>query len=113
MSASSLNLHKAIVVAVDFGTRFTGYSYARAIQPDEILRSKPKVKTDVVLDSKDNNVVSFGDEAQRYYLSARTSDPSTGLRFFSQFKMSLYQVEGEPDILVRREDSRTITTANT
>ena len=94
-----------VVVAIDFGTTFSGYAYSLC---DEYRKDQNKIniltwqsgdglrtyKTPTtILFDKDGKFRSFGYEAEHDYAQMLENETHKEYRYFSKFKMRLYQPE--------------------
>jgi hypothetical protein len=94
-----------VVVAIDFGTTFSGYAYSVC---EEYKKDQSKIyiltwqsgdglqtyktPTTILLD-KDGKFCSFGYEAEHDYAKMCEDRTLAEYRYFSKFKMKLYQPE--------------------
>ena len=85
-------MHK-VVVGIDFGSSGTGYAFSYNNPKDIYLGKFPnqgidsKVPTQIILDSKLENVLAFGKECNKYIDTNRLLK---GELFFKKIKMNLY-----------------------
>ena len=95
MAKNNEELYKKakVVVGIDFGTSGTGYAYSFNDQNDIILGNFPgqgvdvKVPTEIILDSKFENILSFGVKCKEYY---EQNQLKNGELYFKAIKMNLY-----------------------
>lgn len=89
----------SFIIAIDFGTAFSGYSFSMTSREEEIdPRLKywgeevgletPKTPTCILFD-EDEEFLSFGYEAKLAYVRMRGNEARNKF-FFECFKMSLY-----------------------
>ncbi|XP_061164545.1 uncharacterized protein LOC133173581 [Saccostrea echinata] len=91
----------SIVVALDFGTTYSGFAVWRKENPSEIYPGKWKTNSTEVLESlktptslllnKNNELIEFGFEAERIFKELLEDGCDSDYRFFSKFKMFLHQ----------------------
>ena len=91
-----------VVVAIDFGTTYSGFAYSLAESQTDIVIHKwdpmsadkantsPKTPTSLLLD-RANNFMAFGYEAEDKYKQMAEDDKHQEIRFFKNFKMQLHQ----------------------
>jgi molecular chaperone DnaK (HSP70) len=89
------------VVALDFGTTYSGFAFWRKDNPSEITPGKWKTNATEVLESlktptslllnKDNELIEFGFEAERVFKELAEDEFDSDYRFFSKFKMKLHR----------------------
>ncbi len=88
------------VVAIDFGTTYSGYAYAFTSDPTRIQIMGHRLcghrkeghglqQPTVLLLTNEGHFHSFGHEAQQYYLDMDEYDASNWL-YFEKFKMELH-----------------------
>lgn len=97
-----------IVVAIDFGTTYSGWAFSirdryqqnhldtqtrKDWESGDGLRT-PKVPTCILFD-KDDKFACFGYEAEDMYSELLAEDKADGWKYFSRFKMSLFRNEDE------------------
>lgn len=93
---------RRIVVAIDFGTTYSGYAYAFRRKPDEIhlMRRKEagqvgspshKIPTILLLDEHEE-FHSFGYDAREVYHDM-TEEQSRKMLYFEKFKMKLHSIK--------------------
>lgn len=99
-AATSRNRQSQIVVAIDFGTTYSGYAYAFRSSPEDIhLMRNPeggqasgtvsyKIPTILLLNEK-GEFHSFGYEARETYHNLN-ADESRNWLYFEKFKMELH-----------------------
>lgn len=91
------------VVAIDFGTTYSGYAYAFTSEPDAIFVMNPRgvqsgikyggsQQPTVLLLTQDEKFHSFGYEAQEYYRDVDERE-SVEMLYFEKFKMELHSIE--------------------
>ncbi|XP_056010525.1 uncharacterized protein LOC125681968 isoform X4 [Ostrea edulis] len=90
----------SIVVALDFGTTYSGFAFWRKENPSEIMPRKWKTNATEVLESlktptslllnKSNELIEFGFEAERVFKELVEDEFDSDYRFFSKFKMKLH-----------------------
>uniref|UniRef100_A0AAU0MV74 Heat shock protein family A member 12 variant X13 n=1 Tax=Urechis unicinctus TaxID=6432 RepID=A0AAU0MV74_UREUN len=96
---SRLNTDYTVVVAIDFGTTYSGYSFSFKSSPSDIftrtnwgekdgIPSIRKTPTCVLTDYQ-NTFVAIGFDAQKKYRML-TPDEAQYYRFYSEFKMKLH-----------------------
>lgn len=92
-----MNNHK-VVVAIDFGTSRSGYSFAYYSVADNIFPSiwasatdQAKTLTAILLNRSDLSTISFGTEAKEMHIS---NPDNTNTLYFEKFKMVLHNSEG-------------------
>lgn len=97
MSSSTL-----LVVAIDFGTTFSGYAFSFKSKPTEVRtnqswsKSLVSMKTPtVILVDKDRKFNAFGYEAEEKYTQLLEDGEAEGWALFRRFKMTLYK---NPDL---------------
>ncbi|XP_062571661.1 uncharacterized protein LOC134233693 isoform X2 [Saccostrea cucullata] len=91
----------SVVVALDFGTTYSGFAFWRKENPSEIYPGKWKTNSAEVLESlktptslllnKNNELIEFGFEAERIFKELLEDRLDSDYRFFSKFKMCLHQ----------------------
>ena len=94
-----------LVVAIDFGTTFSGYAYSFR---DEYQKDHGKIHSNVSWESEDGIFTpktptailfengefrSFGYEAEETYNALLENGEEEGYSYFSRFKMKLFQDE--------------------
>ncbi|XP_053400356.1 heat shock 70 kDa protein 12A-like isoform X2 [Mercenaria mercenaria] len=91
-----------LVVAIDFGTTYSGYAYSFKSKPTEIKtnqswsKSLISLKTPtVILVDQDRKFHAFGYEAEEKYAQLLEDDEADGWALFRRFKMQLYK---NPDL---------------
>lgn len=121
-SIMSLITNKPIVVAIDFGTSFSGIAFAHISDPKSVIFSAPsaepgqvKVPTSLLRLSDGNWL--FGNEAERRYyqelmkhIHQRGQAPAekyTSLQFFKGYKLKLKDLNGSQSL-----DSVTVSAMN-
>ena len=87
------------VIAIDFGTSFSGYAFSMRSDKNDIKMNKSwgaevgfqayKTPTAVLL-RLDGSLHSFGFEAQNAYADLDTDEIKEGYELFERFKMELY-----------------------
>ena len=94
----------AVVVAIDFGTTYSGFAYSLAESQSDIVIHKwnpisadkantsLKTPTSLLLD-RENNFMAFGYEAEDMYKEMAEDGKHEDIRFFNHFKMQLLQRE--------------------
>lgn len=93
-------MSSAYIIAIDFGTAYSGYAYSLTSREKEIYPilkrwgenvglDTPKTPT-CILFNEDQTFASFGYEAKDAYLRSNSKD-SKKMFFFDCFKMSLYE----------------------
>uniref|UniRef100_A0AAU0MTL2 Heat shock protein family A member 12 variant X11 n=1 Tax=Urechis unicinctus TaxID=6432 RepID=A0AAU0MTL2_UREUN len=98
-SAEELSSYYTIVVAIDFGTTYSGYSFSFKKKPEDIftqttwgeideIPSSAKTPTCVLTDAK-GKLVAIGYKAQKLF-SEMDSQEARCHRFYSHFKMKLH-----------------------
>ena len=93
-----------LVVAIDFGTTYSGYAYASSLNPDKVqlmrrvdggprdrCTSHFKIPTTLLL-NRNEEFVAFGHEAKELYSDMNPSDQANHL-YFERFKMELQYTE--------------------
>lgn len=90
----------SVVVALDFGTTYSGYAFWRKDNPSEIIPGKWDTGTKDVLESlktptslllnKKNEVIEFGFKAEKIFKELAEDEIDKEYRFFHQFKMMLH-----------------------
>ena len=85
-----------IVVAIDFGTTYTGFAYLFSEDSDTIFTARhgsylpdDRVPT-VLLLKPDGSFHSFGTDAEDNYAKLMTCNRHRGYKLFREFKMALY-----------------------
>lgn len=89
-----------LVAAFDFGTTYSGYAFSFKDRPLNIITNQTwvagseklvslKTPTCLLLDDKEN-FHSFGYVAENKYADLAADDKHHNWRFFSRFKMTLY-----------------------
>lgn len=101
LATPRINSYSA-VVAIDFGTTYSGYAYAFTSDPANVFVMDPRVQgintaysaqqPTVLLLTGDESFHSFGYEAQEYYRDIDESESSEML-YFEKFKMELHSIE--------------------
>lgn len=92
-----------IVVAIDFGTTYSGFAYAITKSSEIFIQKRDpmaadkvdaslKTPTSLLLDDK-NNFVAFGYDAEKIYKEYADDDRHEQIRFFQNFKMNLHRKE--------------------
>jgi hypothetical protein len=86
-----------VVVAIDFGTTFSGYAFSFKSKPTDIKtnqnwsKSLVSLKTPtVLLVDPDRKFNAFGYEAEEKYTELLEDGESEGWALFRRFKMKLY-----------------------
>ena len=86
------------MMAIDFGTTFSGYAYPWLSNKKEILThywGKSNIKTPtIVLMDPQKNFNSFGQEAKDKYLELIKQGVHKKWYYFEHFKMKLFVLEG-------------------
>ncbi|XP_053378664.1 heat shock 70 kDa protein 12A-like [Mercenaria mercenaria] len=87
-----------VVIAIDFGTAFTGFAFSYRKSKTKIETGHRKLKKDrvptvVLLKSSDNTVDSVGTSAEDKYARSVILKSRKNYRLFSRFKMALYKDE--------------------
>lgn len=91
----------SVVVALDFGTTYSGYAFwKKDTDPLDITSGKWKTGSKDVLESlktptslllnKENEVIEFGFEAEQIFKELVKDGNDKEYRFFRQFKMHFY-----------------------
>ncbi|KAL4217507.1 Heat shock 70 kDa protein 12A [Mactra antiquata] len=91
---------RKVVIAIDFGTTYSGYAFSLAEDPKKISTGNSwstklhssKVPTSVLLNSE-GEFHSFGYDAEEKYSNLALDMKEAGWGLFTQFKMSLYNNE--------------------
>ncbi|XP_065932831.1 uncharacterized protein [Magallana gigas] len=89
-----------VVVALDFGTTYSGYAFWRKENPSEITTGKwntgskevlesLKTPTSLLLNQK-NEVIEFGYKAEKIFKELAEDEDDKEYRYFRQFKMMLH-----------------------
>ncbi|KAL4217391.1 hypothetical protein ACF0H5_023842 [Mactra antiquata] len=89
---------RKLVIAIDFGTTYSGYAFSLAEEPQNIVTgynwstkiSSSKVPTSVLVNPS-GGFHSFGYDAEEIYTDLVLDEKATGWGLFTQFKMSLYK----------------------
>lgn len=108
---SSSTMGDSFIIAIDFGTAFSGYAFnvtpsQEQIDPhlkmwgEEVGLQTPKTPTCILFDEHEE-FVSFGYEAKQVYLRMCGEDARTHF-FFEHFKMSLYGKVSKTDLIITR-----------
>ena len=89
---------KLMVMAIDFGTTFSGYAYSLLSNKKEILTnywelSNIKTPTIVLMDPR-KKFNSFGQEAKDKYLELTKKGLHKKWYYFEHFKMKLFVLKG-------------------
>nr|XP_034301187.1 uncharacterized protein LOC105326615 isoform X2 [Crassostrea gigas] len=89
-----------VVVALDFGTTYSGYAFWRKENPSEITTGKWNTGSKEVLESlktptslllnQNNEVIEFGYKAEKIFKELAEDEDDKGYRYFRQFKMTLH-----------------------
>ena len=90
------------VIAIDFGTTFSGYAFSMRTNQNEIVMNKNwgaeagfqgyKTPTTLMLEP-DGSLKSFGFQAENDFTSLETYKIQKGYQLFQRFKMELYAHE--------------------
>eukprot|EP00105_Crassostrea_gigas_P003583 XP_011416486.1 PREDICTED: uncharacterized protein LOC105320306 [Crassostrea gigas] len=99
----TLQEDEKIVVAIDFGTTYSGFAYSRTKTPEVIVQKwipeagdkegvSLKAPTSLLLDNK-NSFVAFGFNAEQLYKEYAEDEKHESIRFFRNFKMKLLKKE--------------------
>lgn len=92
---------KLMVMAIDFGTTFSGYAYSFLSNKKDILTNywqKTQIKTPtIVLMDKQKKFHSFGQEAKENYIALIKKREHQQWYYFENFKMKLFVQEGPLD----------------
>lgn len=99
----TLQEDEKIVVAIDFGTTYSGFAYSLTKTSEVILQkwdpkagdkvdASLKTPTSLLLDNK-NKFVAFGFDAERLYKEYVDDEKHESIRFFRNFKMKLLKKE--------------------
>ena len=90
--------HTFVVVAIDFGTTFSGYAFSFKSKPADIKtnqswsKSLVSLKTPtVLLVDPDRKFGAFGYEAEEKYSELLEDREAEGWALFRRFKMQLYK----------------------
>ncbi|XP_061164136.1 uncharacterized protein LOC133173197 [Saccostrea echinata] len=95
---------KDVVVAIDFGTTYSGFAYSFSKEPSIVTTQEWKAEsaeksfmslktpTTLLLDDEDN-FVAFGYKAEQLYKEFVEDERHTKYRFFKNFKMTLHKKE--------------------
>ena len=89
-----------LVVAIDFGTAFSGYAFSYQSDPHNVQTNDSwaknlvslKAPTSVLVDP-DKNFKAFGYEAESSYSGLLEEGHGEGWALFRKFKMKLYDAE--------------------
>lgn len=89
---------KIVVMAIDFGTTYTGYAYAFYNDPTQITGNywdgtQIKTPTVVLLDER-QQFHSFGREAKKKYMQLIKKGEHEKWYYFEHFKMKLFVQDG-------------------
>ncbi|KAM9709863.1 heat shock 70 kDa protein 12A-like [Menidia menidia] len=106
------------IIAIDFGTAFSGYAYSIAsteedIDPivkkwgEELELETPKTPT-CILFSEHGEFMKFGYEAKSHYINVRGQE-AKNLYFFENFKMALYGTELTRDVTIEAANGKSMT----
>ncbi|XP_054908883.1 heat shock 70 kDa protein 12A-like isoform X2 [Poeciliopsis prolifica] len=107
----------SFIIAIDFGTAYSGYAFSRTNSEDEIdphLKfwgkevglETPKTPTCILFD-KQQEFVSFGYVAKKDYLSKKGQEAKDML-FFDCFKMALYGKEINRDLMIKAANGKSM-----
>ncbi|CAC5408973.1 unnamed protein product [Mytilus coruscus] len=111
-SMDDIKRNKLLVVAIDFGTTYSGCAYCTRHDYEDYLKNKkdhPKIQCPTwkagggmkykdptcVLFKPDNSFHSFGYDAQSYYQNNSDKEDFTQWFYFEQFKMMWYKEKDE------------------
>ncbi|XP_062569121.1 uncharacterized protein LOC134231209 [Saccostrea cucullata] len=95
---------KDVVVAIDFGTTYSGFAYSFSTEPSLVTTQEWKAEsvdksfmslktpTTLLLDDQDE-FVAFGYKAEQLYKEFVEDERHTKYRFFKNFKMTLHKKE--------------------
>ncbi|MEQ2300762.1 hypothetical protein AMECASPLE_029261 [Ameca splendens] len=106
------------IIAIDFGTAYSGYAYSvtpkeKEIEPilkkwgEEIGLETPKTPTSILFDEH-GEFMKFGYEAKAAYINVRGEDAKKQY-FFENFKMALYGRELTRDVTVKAANGKEMT----
>ena len=86
-----------MVMAIDFGTTYSGYAYSFKSSKEEIFTNYwegVEIKTPtVVLMNKDKALHSFGEKAKEHYRGLIKKTEHKEWYYFENFKMKLFVLE--------------------
>ena len=87
-----------MIMAIDFGTTFSGYAYSWRSRKKEMFthyweRSNIKTPTIVLMDPQ-KKFHAFGQEAKDMYIEFIKTDMHKKWYYFEHFKMKLFVLEG-------------------
>lgn len=102
-----------IVVAVDFGTRGTGFSWCFAANPAAVFNhmhwpeeADPMRKTSTSILFEGNTPVAFGKKAELKWKNLCNEEASEGFYLFKQFKMQLSEMSSTGEYVINQRRAR-------
>ncbi|XP_072252976.1 heat shock 70 kDa protein 12A-like [Leuresthes tenuis] len=106
------------IIAIDFGTAYSGYAYTVASNEEEIdpvLKKwgeelgldTPKTPT-CILFNEHEEAIEFGYEAKTEYINVR-GEEAKKLYFFENFKMALYGTELNREVTIKAANGKSMT----
>ncbi|KAM9709483.1 heat shock 70 kDa protein 12A-like [Menidia menidia] len=111
-------MEESFIIAIDFGTAFSGYAYTintkdKEIEPivrkwgKELGLDTPKTPT-CILFSEHGEFMKFGYEARTHYISVQGQE-AKNLYFFDNFKMALYGTKLTRDVTIEAANGKSMT----
>ncbi|XP_072253694.1 heat shock 70 kDa protein 12A-like [Leuresthes tenuis] len=111
-------MDESFIIAIDFGTAFSGYAYSIAskekeIDPimkkwgEELGLDTPKAPTCILFDEHEE-FMYFGYEAKTEYIDVR-GEEAKKLYFFENFKMALYGTKLNREVTIKAANGKSMT----
>ncbi|XP_072253690.1 heat shock 70 kDa protein 12A-like [Leuresthes tenuis] len=111
-------MDESFIIAIDFGTAFSGYAYSIASKEKEIdpIMKKwgkelgldtPKAPT-CILFNEHEEAIKFGYEAKTQYINVR-GEEAKKLYFFENFKMALYGTKLNRNVKIKAANGKSMT----